>query len=131
MTVGTFTGALQPSLNERRCDDRSLDSSHRIDTVDWAVSVRFRALPRNVSAVATGVANLAAGIHRAFSRDVTELSTSIALHGLCLTIASIVVRAPTFVAGSRTRSASETTPEATGCSGKATTGNHRPTSTHR
>lgn len=71
MTVGTFTGALQPSLNERRCDDRSLDSSHGIDAVDWAVSIRFRTLSRNVSAVATGVANLSAGIHRAFSRDVT------------------------------------------------------------
>jgi len=131
MTVGTFTGALQPSLNERRCDDRSLDSSHGIDAVDWAVSIRFRTLSRNVSAVATGVANLSAGIHRAFSRDVTELPTGIALHGLCLTIASIVVWAATLVAGGRTRSASETTPEATGCSGKATTGNHRTASTHR
>jgi hypothetical protein len=73
----------------------------------------------DMTGLATAVASPAGSVERtsvgssALARDVTKLSTSIALHGLGLAIASKVVRTTALVASSRTRATSETTAEAT------------------
>lgn len=77
------------------------------------------AFARDVASFATAVASLAGGVERAsvrssaLARDMTKLPTSIALHGLGLTVASKVVRTTALVASSRTRATSETAAEAT------------------
>jgi hypothetical protein len=75
-----------------------------------------------VTSLTAPVASLASSVERAsvrgraVTRDVTELTASVALHGLSLAIASEVVRATALVAaGSATASS-----EATAATGKAT-----------
>lgn len=62
---------------------------------------------------------------RAVPGDVTELATSITLHGLCLTVASEVVRATALVAcgraGTSTIPATAVTTETTSADGASTT----------
>jgi len=72
-----------------------------------------------MACLATTVASLASSVERtsigssALARDMTELTASITLHGLGLTVASEVIGTTTFVTSSRTRATSETAAEAT------------------
>lgn len=118
-----------------RSRDRSRDtsSSSQIDlgVVYLHVGLLAGAVPRDVACLAALVACLASGAERtsvgsrAVSRDVTKLATSVALHGLRLTVTSEVVGTTALVAcgGARTAAISATavTPKATTTNGTSTT----------
>ncbi|KAI5920964.1 hypothetical protein F4810DRAFT_388240 [Camillea tinctor] len=93
-----------------RGSSRNLDFSR-----NFTVGVLLRAVAGDVAGLAALVASLASSVERttigrgAIPRDVTELPTGVALHGLSLAIASKVVGATALVAGSRPRAASEAT----------------------
>jgi hypothetical protein len=86
----------------RSSDGSRLSGSSGSDTVDIS---RLRAVLRDVADLTAAVACLAAIVERAtvwsgaVARDVTELAAGVALHGLSLAIASVVVRSTTLVAG--------------------------------
>jgi len=71
------------------------------------------ALARNVARVAAAVASLTRRVQRSavgrgtIARDVTELATGVALHGLGLAIAGVVIGASALVAGSRASRSTE------------------------
>lgn len=81
------------------------------------------ALTGDVSSLTAAVAGLAGSVERtavgssAVTRDVSELTASVAFHGLSLAVASEVVGTTALVAGSRTSAAGKAAAEAT----KATT----------
>lgn len=99
-------------------------------------SVLVRAVPRNMSSLVASVASLARRVERAASRrsalltNMTQLSASIALHGLRLAVASKMVR-PTALIASRgaTRlesAAAEATLESATAHGSATANTNSP-----
>lgn len=104
------------SLDGQGSSSGSICSSNRCG---FAVGlVLLVALAGDVASLAAAVASLAGSVERAsvgssaLAGDVAKLTTSIALHGLSLAIASEVVGATALVACSRTRTTSETTAEA-------------------
>jgi len=92
-----------------------------IDRGDTSGVNRLSAVPADVAGLATPVAGLAGSVERAAVRgravtgDVTELTASVALHGLSLAVASEVVRTAALVAAG-----SAAAGETTAATGKAT-----------
>jgi hypothetical protein len=100
----------------RYCSNRNWSltstSSHTIDFVG------LRAVLGDMADLAASVASLGARISQwssvwcgTVSRDVSEFAASVALHGLGLTIASIVIRTAAFVASCRSRNTAISTTE--------------------
>lgn len=98
------------SCRSDRGRDRSRDPRSgqiNLRSVNLPVGLLARAVPRDVAGLAALVASLACGAERtsvgsrAVPGDVTKLATSITLHGLCLTVASKVVRTSALVACGR------------------------------
>jgi len=95
--------------------ERSNDGWHAEVNVAIEVSVGcfLRAIAGDVASLTALVASFASSVEwaairgRTVTRDVTEFTTSIALHGLCLTISSEVVWSATFVACCRSRAPSK------------------------
>lgn len=93
-----------------------------------AVLSLLRAVARDVASLATTVASLSSRVKRssvggrAIPRDVTQLSTGVALHSLSLAVASEVVRATALVAGSRAGATDEASPAAAVAANKAAAG---------
>lgn len=83
--------------------------------VDLAVEGLLGAVAGDVTGFAALVAGLAGGVEgtavgsSAVARDVTELAAGVALHRLCLAVASKVVRSTALVASRRARAAGEST----------------------
>lgn len=109
---------VRSSLSGNRSSSHSIGSGNRCRlAVGFGLLV---ALAGNVTSLATAVASLAGSVEwatigsSALARDVTKLTTSVALHGLSLAVASEVVRATALVASGRTSTASsETAAEST------------------
>lgn len=80
-----------------------------------ARGVLLGAVPGDVASLATLVAGLAGSVERAtvgsgaVARDVAQLATGVALHGLSLAVAGKVVRTTALVAGGGTGAAGEAT----------------------
>ena len=121
---------VRSSLSGNRSSSHSIGSGNRCRlAVGFGLLV---ARARDVASLATAVAGLAGSVEwaavgsSALARDVTKLTTSVALHGLSLAIASEVVRATALVAagsaatGETTTAASEATSE--GSASTATNG---------
>jgi hypothetical protein len=94
---------------------RSLDVVQVDDLLrNLASGSLLRAVAGDVASLSALVASLASRVERAavgssaVARDVAQLTTRVALHGLSLTVASKVVGAAALVAGGWTRTASET-----------------------
>lgn len=99
---------------------RDAGSGGHVDIlVDLAVGSLLRAVTGDVASLTALVAGLASSVQRAAVRgsavtgDVTELATSVALHGLSLAVASEVVRSTALVAGSRARTPADKAATAT------------------
>jgi hypothetical protein len=95
--------------------------------------VLLRAVAGNVASLTASVAGLAGSVEWAavgscaIAGDVTELATSVALHGLSLAIAGKVVGTTALVASGRTRTAREATTAITASKSAAA---HRSTTAH-
>lgn len=98
------------------------------------VGVLLGAISRDVAGLATLVAGLASSVQRAavgssaVARNVAELAACVALHRLCLTVTSEVVRATALVAGGRSSAARKAT--ALGESASEATAGNRSASAH-
>ena len=102
-------------------DRRSSWSSQVLSSVDidilrdLAVGILLRTITRDVTGFTTLIASLASSVERTtvgsgtIPRDMTKLATSIAFHGLSLTIPGKVVRATALIASSRSRTTSKAT----------------------
>lgn len=115
--------------------DRSRDPSSsgqiNLRSVNLSGGLLAGAIPRDVASLAALVASLASSAERtsvgsrAVPRDMTELATSVTLHGLCLAVASKVVRTTALVAcgraGTSTIPATAVTTETTPADGASTT----------
>jgi hypothetical protein len=116
-----------PSVGERRChllcnsrgcsrrSCRSSFSSSRGNAVGlglWAVLGDMANLAASVAGFATFAVQWPAVWSSTVPRDMSEFTASVALHRLRLTVARIMVRPTTFVTGSSTRDAIESTAEA-------------------
>jgi hypothetical protein len=111
-----------------RGNGRSRDAGSGVHVdilVDLTVGSLLRTVTGDVASLTALVAGLASSVQgttvrgSAITGDVTELATSVALHGLSLAVASEVVRSAALVAGSRARSAANKATTAT-ISAKAT-----------
>jgi hypothetical protein len=116
------TGNTGNTRDDRNTRDPNLSASCLLRAVTGDVA-RFTAL---VASLTGGVKRTAVG-GGAVPRDVTELSTSIALHGLSLAVTGKVVGATALVASRRASATSETTAAETASksstAGRRTTGN--------
>lgn len=101
--------------------------------LNLSVGVLLGAVPRDVASFTTLVASLAGRVQgatvrsSAVARDVAQLATSVALHGLGLAVSGKMVGATALVAGSRTGATKAAASIATGI---ATTA-HRSSTAHR
>lgn len=105
--LAVFSHCLGDSSGRRGLDRSLLGSSESIIAVDLGCG----AFARDVACLTAAVAGLASGAKRtaigssAVARDVAELATSVALHGLRLAVARKVVGAAALVASRRTTAA--------------------------
>jgi hypothetical protein len=106
--------------------------SSRAHAVGFSENESIWAGPGDVSYFATSVAGFgtfvrerAAVWRSAVARDVTEFTASVALHGLGLAIASIMIRATAFVASRSAGNAGVPTTETTITAARATAAAHR------
>jgi hypothetical protein len=127
-------------LNLSHGGDRSHRSlgSRNAANIDFrgnlAVGVLLGAVARDMAGLTALIASLAGSVQRAaigsgtVAGNVTEFTTSIALHSLSLAITGIVVGTTTLVACGRTRAASESTSSSKTTAIAATS--HRGTAAH-
>lgn len=118
------------SLSSRGSGGRrssSLSSSRVTLFLALAVGVLGRAIARDVAGLATSIARLSSGVKRAsvrsgaVTRDVSEFTASVALHGLGLAITGVVIRPAALVAGGPGTSIVATTGSVATAGGEATT----------
>lgn len=106
-----------------------LSSNHVTLFLGLAVGVFRRAIARDVAGLATSIARLSGGVKRAsvrsstVTRDVSEFTASVALHGLGLAIASEVIRPAALVAGGAGGASIEATTRSEATTSITATGN--------